>query len=905
MTDNNLNIVLNLEDRDAEELVLLLQGYYHLLTDKELPVHQEKDRWAEDAAPPYHTQHRVQTDDWNYIDSGKEKSVDLSTAPAYKPSSQKMLTANGHVGTLTPAGNDGNKLDSTSSKTNSTVDNNMNKMNNGRKTPPPPPPPRGDINNLNVKAKFNATSAIDWEKDKDKDDQKDVIEAKNDEVIRRVAEMQQIVHSAENYLTGRTGPTETVPRVQVFADQLPKLKAADSLLLLAQVNRESESELETVCKLEVQDEPSGSDTDSISTPTDSPSHRCELQRKLAKPQNNASLIGSSFGLHSPDNLPFSMHKANLKDLMKKLQCENNDLPYPFAEGTLYLDPDIIDLTMIPPPMTPDREGVDLPFAVSMPPTPFADRGSLELELRALEAHFYQEAFALQKDIAEQTRGLKNGGVGGSPPPPPPKGWGAGDNLDNFISAVSVPPPPPPSEAQLAALTFPIHSPVVELTPEDISAFIIPPPPASSSSESDCEMIARFQEAADSINEVMGAPGTTPGVRRKCIGSSSSKPLFHLQAPPPRPLHKRPTTSENQGDSSGYETQASSVVSCDARDLPGGSPDDVFGKMQADDASVISGGSSGTHGDNEDEGLDVAELSKSFYVNEAIEIEIGSPFKRQMSMPRSVKNAEGVVIGAHKPPVHPQSVKIARTANGGGGGNLPLVPKPVLPKSPPGHSPKRALPKPPVYVNGRNEACDTVEITMNGLDNDLMMTTEVYSFVLPQEESDLLQLLGTEAPLQKAESLVAKMVGRLDEILDGCLANREMMMSADSGKLATAKDSLITEARRFVTASKLFVKSIAEGEAKLTNNLGVCVVLLERMLKVTEVLAANTSSPIQTQNVTLKVRDVAATYVQTTRAAAAAVGKAINDPDMNILMQQATTLAAVLTALMRTLRAFNP
>ena len=93
-----------------------------------------------------------------------------------------------------------------------------------------------------------------------------------------------------------------------------------------------------------------------------------------------------------------------------------------------LDPDLIDLTMIPPPMTPDevtfglfffaslfchfpenscifgrssiakliqicsvfQDGVYRVFpgaasAVSTPPTPFADRQSLEAELKALES----------------------------------------------------------------------------------------------------------------------------------------------------------------------------------------------------------------------------------------------------------------------------------------------------------------------------------------------------------------------------------------------------------------------------------------------------------------------------------------------------------------------------------------
>lgn len=43
----------------------------------------------------------------------------------------------------------------------------------------------------------------------------------------------------------------------------------------------------------------------------------------------------------------------LQELLLRLQ-QDSSLPYHFAEGTLYLDPDIIDLTMIPPPITPDH-----------------------------------------------------------------------------------------------------------------------------------------------------------------------------------------------------------------------------------------------------------------------------------------------------------------------------------------------------------------------------------------------------------------------------------------------------------------------------------------------------------------------------------------------------------------------
>lgn len=43
-------MVLSMEDRDAEEFVLVLQGYYRLLTGKTLPVEQDRDlSWIDDA----------------------------------------------------------------------------------------------------------------------------------------------------------------------------------------------------------------------------------------------------------------------------------------------------------------------------------------------------------------------------------------------------------------------------------------------------------------------------------------------------------------------------------------------------------------------------------------------------------------------------------------------------------------------------------------------------------------------------------------------------------------------------------------------------------------------------------------------------------------------------------------
>lgn len=53
------------------------------------------------------------------------------------------------------------------------------------------------------------------------------------QVIKRVAEMQQLVEDAENYLSDADG--ETTETESVRSDQYGRLKHSDSLLLLTQV----------------------------------------------------------------------------------------------------------------------------------------------------------------------------------------------------------------------------------------------------------------------------------------------------------------------------------------------------------------------------------------------------------------------------------------------------------------------------------------------------------------------------------------------------------------------------------------------------------------------------------------------------------------------------------------------
>jgi hypothetical protein len=42
-------LLLSLEERDAEELILVLRGYHKLFTDRVLPIHRERTRWTQDS----------------------------------------------------------------------------------------------------------------------------------------------------------------------------------------------------------------------------------------------------------------------------------------------------------------------------------------------------------------------------------------------------------------------------------------------------------------------------------------------------------------------------------------------------------------------------------------------------------------------------------------------------------------------------------------------------------------------------------------------------------------------------------------------------------------------------------------------------------------------------------------
>ncbi len=122
-----------------------------------------------------------------------------------------------------------------------------------------------------------------------------------------------------------------------------------------------------------------------------------------------------------------------------------------------------------------------------------------------------------------------------------------------------------------------------------------------------------------------------------------------------------------------------------------------------------------------------------------------------------------------------------------------------------------------------------------------------------------------------------------------------------GDLKASKDQLVAESRQFVTDSKLLVSSATQNLEKLIENVNSSIHTLAKIVQHCQgTMRCMTSLPAA-QNLGCKVKDVAIAYKTTVNAAHVAAGRPLSDPQMKMLMRQATTLASILSTLMKTLK----
>lgn len=164
---------------------------------------------------------------------------------------------------------------------------------------------------------------------------------------------------------------------------------------------------------------------------------------------------------------------------------------------------------------------------------------------------------------------------------------------------------------------------------------------------------------------------------------------------------------------------------------------------------------------------------------------------------------------------------------------------------------------------------------------------------------------TSEAFNSAQQEIADMIENLDLACKARLQEcSECLPKPQDSKLVKVRDTLIYESRQFVTASKLFVKSITESSDKMEENLQTCLALLDRIFAVSELVVMEMTLPSQINSLVEKLKEMAVAYSRTVQAAHSAASGEIPNSNMAGLMHQATSLATSLTILMRTLRTFN-
>lgn len=191
---NDQLLSVSLEERDASELVLVLKGYFYLITGQILLVDQEETSPIEDLAPPYLSQHKVIPEKWSYVNQQQVKTMCFAMQPIYQTMNRKTNGLYNTVGRqYKPPLTLGYSLDS---NMNSSMSNRNHQLKN-------------EFSSFDNSNSYDLQSVVSMEIL-----ESGIVEARNEEVLRRVQEMQLLVENSEKYLTEQ-GNFLSVPKYLV------------------------------------------------------------------------------------------------------------------------------------------------------------------------------------------------------------------------------------------------------------------------------------------------------------------------------------------------------------------------------------------------------------------------------------------------------------------------------------------------------------------------------------------------------------------------------------------------------------------------------------------------------------------------------------------------------------------
>lgn len=845
-------ITFPMEDREASEFVIVLAGYYRLLTNKLLAVEQEREVHIEDIPPPYVSQHAVLAADWSYFPYPSEKptpSMAFLMPPPYHSTKQIL-----------------NML-------NDICDRNMN---------------TATVPNHNHVDKYKH------------------LDRRSDDALRRVVEMERMVENSEQYLSEQTGDfmsdyeikpmhhpwRESSVDFESDCDSINSskqssndsntpapgpLKHSDSLTLLSdQINKDLngiERDLNSILcphydenalsnhKLpKVQRKVQGfsqiisdlqalghdlsmseSDTESIYTPTSSPIHQNHVKQNNQKNK----LIRASFGLHSPDNATFSVEQkgTNLREYLQKLKdasakdVDRDETAKKIAEiygldlreDLIVNDPDLIDLTTIEPPQTPDE--LDALSTLPVPPTGFDDSGKKS------------------------------------------------QNLEDFLKQVTIVPP-----TQKA-------TPAVELTPEEILSYIIPPPPDLSENSCEHHLYSNRTEIQSMSQDVVPpsceSPSTNvieyPTLDRKpflCCGKSQGSKVDSagdetddggfLQPPPRRCIHILPSPQRPPKSSDLLKKRApqpppmlnaNHVSPKHDTNAPPSLPPRL--EPQATQPPIVA-------------------LPPKKPPLPPLKPIIKSPTPIIRSTSTSVKTA---TIGSphfHRNPNMYNTIDKAFNFS-----------KDDIDKASKSNG----------HVRSRSDSVPVdqkqpLSLFSPQLIRKKFMTPPASPFLSNRNGG----VINVESLLSKTDFAMTGLQAKLDHIAATCSQAQAAGggVCIDESKFQTARDELTEQALQLVTSSKLLVVAMSDPSlASLPEHLTACLTALRRITELAQVMTHHTSSPLQTRNIILKIHDVASSFRE---LACVKVGTGAIPGELAL---HAECLANVLATLLRSLRLFSP
>lgn len=792
-----------------------------------------------------------------------------------------------------------------------------------------------------------------------------LVETRNEEVLRRVAEMQKMVENSEKYLNEQgelvmvhdydMKPNTRLPWKDTSVDfdsdcdsmssskqssneETPApgvLKHSDSLVLLAEsinldlsgitkglnligtngfdkgnngdVNKTNDGTPK--CQRKVQGlsqllsdlhaisndlSQSESDSESVYTPNSSPIHRMQTDRSRQK-----KVYRTSFGLHSPDSStlgPLESKDTNLREYLKQLKEASSkdsadiDLAakklselygFEISDDTfIESDPDVIDLTAIPPPQTPDE--LDSLLVLNAVPTGFGDNGT--------------------KGSASHQDG----------------------DLEKFLARVVVAPP-----------TQKI-TPAKELTPEEIMSYIIPPPPGLGDDEVDGSARANaidsnheeslYMNSSKENRSQTRAPDTKvieyATVDRKGPFSCCSKTKKEensvdaehsqqqypqqsqqpLQLPPKRCEHvDKPIPPERPPKRT--DLQSPKVPSPTRTATP------TLSTFR------LNGGGTGVYYDTAPTRFFPANNERATPASPNLSalpprkpnlppVPIKPVFRTPIPLPKLINSENRIAaIGSPRFNRHPNmynDIDKAFTTNGNA--TAATVQRPLN-----GHYRSNSDCPPVTFKDKSAEGRPMLSLLCSPqMSRKLSTELPVKSPPLSLNGSPLLEsrnghVLNVDSLMAKTDVAMAGLLVKLDQIAAQCSAAQSAGggTSIDEEKFQQARKELSDTALNLVSSSKSLVVSMSNAvPIGLPEHLSASLTALRRITELAQDMTKHTSAPLQTRNIVLKIHDVASSFRE---LAGVPTGPAGAAP----LALQAECLANVLATLLRSLRVFSP